>query len=392
MKVSGGPVQVIEFADAEVKRICVENWGGADGGTAAVSTRVSGKAIAGIAGEMTYRQAADVKVIGGQFAGNAIIETFEELRFFTGLLYLGTSQGGAFYNCTNLRSVILPESLLRLGPSDGYSYSSGVFKNTAIESLSIPDNVSLISDSAFSGCTNLKTVRWGSSLKYPAHSRYWSNTFHGCSKLERIDNWPADVKTIGVSDFYGVKVLDWSFMDFSKINSIEGSAFYGANVKEELVLPLVTSLGSYFVRGSNIRRLFLPSLNSLTRYEFAYSTLQVLDIGGEPSGRIQNSGGRIYNLIIRNSSVPSITFSTVSLINRVFVYAAVYDDFVTTYASLASKTFVIGGQEWIDEFGSSSEWADYPDGCNPLISTVLGGGDKNIIKSWLLRSNERRAA
>ena len=374
MKVSGGPVQVIEFADAEVKRICVENWGGDDGGTAAVSTRVSGKAIEGIAGEMTYRQAADVKIVNAEFAGNTLIETFDELRFFTGLLRLGTGRGGAFCNCTNLRSVILPESLEKIGPSDGYTYSNGVFKNTAIESISIPDKVTIISDQAFYGCSKLKFVRWGSSLKYPAHSRYWSSTFNGCTLLEHIDNWPSNVTTIGSSDFSGVKVLDWSFMDFSKITSIGGSAFYGANVKEELVLPLVTSLGGYFARGSNIRRLYLPSLYSLSRYEFAYSTFQVLDIGGEPSGRIQNSGGRIYNLILRNSSVPSITFPTVSLINRVFVYAAVYDDFVTTYASLASKTFVIGGQEWIDEFGSSSEWGDYPDGCNPLVSIGLGGG------------------
>ena len=73
------PDEPIEFVDAEVKRICVEQWGGTDGGVATASDRVGNKKVRGKTGEITYRQAASVKNIRTQFQLNSTIEYFDEL-------------------------------------------------------------------------------------------------------------------------------------------------------------------------------------------------------------------------------------------------------------------------------------------------------------------------
>ena len=83
--------QPIKFADPEVERICVENWGAN--------------------GVITKKQAAAVTSLGGVFKGNRQITSFDELRFFTGLTRISTmySDGqGEFYDCRNLKSIILP--------------------------------------------------------------------------------------------------------------------------------------------------------------------------------------------------------------------------------------------------------------------------------------------
>lgn len=52
---------------------------------------------------------------------------------------------------------------------------------------------------------------------------------------------------------------------------------------------------------------------------------------------------------------------------NLFVYQKYYDTYVNdAYWSTADNIYVIGGEEWVNTFGSSDEWADYTDGVNPL--------------------------
>ncbi len=57
---SSDPGTPITFADSRLKELLVGLWGGENGGTAAVSTRLNGKVIKGIAGEITDKQAASI--------------------------------------------------------------------------------------------------------------------------------------------------------------------------------------------------------------------------------------------------------------------------------------------------------------------------------------------
>ena len=129
----------IDFADAAVKTICVNNWD------------TNGD------GELSYTEAAAVTSIPySTFAENATITSFDEFQYFTGVTSLGYDSHydegmdyyGAFYGCTSLTSIILPPALKTI--------SYACFRNcTGLTEITIPASVTTIQQIAFLGCTNL---------------------------------------------------------------------------------------------------------------------------------------------------------------------------------------------------------------------------------------------
>ena len=81
---------IISFTDADVKAICVANWD------------TNGD------GELSKTEAAAVTDLGTLFKFNSNIDTFEELRYFTGLTSIGDN---AFYYCSGLTNIIIPNSV-----------------------------------------------------------------------------------------------------------------------------------------------------------------------------------------------------------------------------------------------------------------------------------------
>ena len=124
----------IDFADANVKAICVANW----------DTNHNG--------ELSKAEAASVTDLGEVFSGNTTITSFNELQYFTGLTSI---HDNAFKGCTNLTSIILPNGLTTIGGC--------AFRSTAITSLTIPASVTYIAVSADGGgltedCTSLMNI------------------------------------------------------------------------------------------------------------------------------------------------------------------------------------------------------------------------------------------
>lgn len=120
---------VIHFIDPEVKRICVELWGGKDGGSAAANTRVGNRKVPGIEGELTYRQAASVKTINTHDFNDTAIREFTELRHFTSLADMSQ---GTFLRCTSLEEISIPPSLKRI-------FHQGFLGCTALKRVNISD-------------------------------------------------------------------------------------------------------------------------------------------------------------------------------------------------------------------------------------------------------------
>jgi len=89
----------ITFADAEVKEICVNKW----------DTNHDS--------ELSYEEAAAVTDLGTAFKFNTEIKSFDELQYFTGLKSIG---GYAFWGCSGLTSVTIPNSVTSIG---GYAFS-----------------------------------------------------------------------------------------------------------------------------------------------------------------------------------------------------------------------------------------------------------------------------
>lgn len=101
----------IDFEDAAVKTICVNNWGGATGG----STGIPGKA-----GEITMAQAAAVSSVGTQFSNTDYTTTFLDLAsLFPNLLRV--SVNGAFNKATHLTRITFPPSFTQLMEANFYN-------------------------------------------------------------------------------------------------------------------------------------------------------------------------------------------------------------------------------------------------------------------------------
>ena len=128
---------------------------------------------------------------GGEEApwGTAITRVIIE----EGVTSLGSYQSNAFYDCTNLTSVSLPNTLTHIG--DG-SFSGC----TNLEEIIIPNSVEYIGDSAFKNCSKLK------SIKIPSHISSLSySTFENCSALSTV-YWDV-ISSIGKDAFSGCSAL-----------------------------------------------------------------------------------------------------------------------------------------------------------------------------------------
>lgn len=84
--------------DNEVKRICVQNWGGNY-----------------VDGEITKYEASQVTGIGNVFVGNTNITNFNELKYFTGLTWFRVSNSEGIFKNSSLEYVKFPDNAKNLG-------------------------------------------------------------------------------------------------------------------------------------------------------------------------------------------------------------------------------------------------------------------------------------
>ena len=115
----------------------------------------------------------------------------------------------AFYKCTSLESITIPEGCVEVGGFDGCinllnitipksvkKIGSHAFQDCkCFESFVVPEGVEELGYGAFEGCTNLKTIILPSTLK-----RIGNYAFKGCTSLEKIV-LPDGVQEIGEKAF-----------------------------------------------------------------------------------------------------------------------------------------------------------------------------------------------
>ena len=135
---------IISFADANVKTLCVSNWGGNV-----------------VAGEITYGEIKAITSLGNVFKRNTAITSFNELAYFKGITGL---TNGEFVRCTNLTDIVIPSNVVELGKC-------------------------VAGGNTFSGCSNLSgltILSEGQNLLYSGtfnNNSYWMSFSHNSTPI-----------------------------------------------------------------------------------------------------------------------------------------------------------------------------------------------------------------
>jgi len=156
----------IVFSDATVKALCIQHWD------------TNGD------GELDMDEAAAVTSIGVLFE-NSTIKSFKELIYFTGLKSI---ENYAFYGCSSLISIMLPNSVTHIG--------KGAFGNcVSLTEVGLPEHLDRIEKYTFYSCKRLIHIVIPNSVVVIGE-----NAFEGCESLSAI-TIPSSVTTIGSAAF-----------------------------------------------------------------------------------------------------------------------------------------------------------------------------------------------
>lgn len=134
---------------------------------------------------------------------------------YEGITYSVVSIGGsAFANCSDLKSISLPESIDNI-QSYAFLNCSGML------SLTMPNAVTKIRDYAFKGCSRLSSIVMGNSI-----SAIGDGAFNDCSELTTI-KIPRSVISLGEKIFVGCRNLETINVDYENTNyaSYDGCLF-----------------------------------------------------------------------------------------------------------------------------------------------------------------------
>ena len=145
---------------------------------------------------------------------------------------------GAFYNCSNLTSIIISDSATSIGTFAFYNCSS-------LTNITIPNSVTSIGGAAFEGCSSITSITISDSV-----TSIGSAAFEGCSNLTSI-TIPNSITSIGGSTFQNCYSLT-NITIPNSVTSIGGGAFYGCSSLTSITIPdSVTSIGSSTFYGCN---------------------------------------------------------------------------------------------------------------------------------------------
>ncbi len=212
----------------------------------------------------------------------------------------------AFYNCTNLSEIILPETIKTLSykslsntaiesislPTSLQTIGGDAFKDTPIKTIVIPNSVTSIGSWAFYRCRNLTSVILPDGLK-----SLESYTFQYCNELETIVLPP----TITV-------IRDYSFANCPKLKTI----YMGPNVSQ--------ISANAFLNSENLTDIYItaqsaPKIEASTFPEKAYANV-TLHLQGDGTESIYRKN-TIWNKFTKEAKLltPPTEMKTYNYVN-----------------------------------------------------------------------------
>jgi len=176
--------------------------------------------------------------------------SFKVSNDYTVGIETGKLPNAIFRNCSSLNSIILPNTISRIG---GEAFR----ECTNLELIDIPASISVIEYSAFTGCSNLKSITIPSSV-----TAIGNEIFSQCAKLEDVVFEENSKLTV---------IPDWAFGNTNRIKTIQipssvtsigNYAFYDNNNLTEVVFEAGSQLTvikeQTFYSCDNLQRIIVP--------------------------------------------------------------------------------------------------------------------------------------
>ena len=168
-----------------------------------------------------------------------------------------TIGGWAFWNCEDLTSVLIPDSVTTIG-DDAFSYCD-------LTSVTIPGSVTEMAG-AFYNCRKLTSVTFANGV-----TTIGNYAFNGCESLTSV-TIPDSVTKIGYGAFYGCKKLK-SIAIPDNVTTIGGSAFRQCSSLTSITIPDgITTIDEFVLdECTGLTSVTIPdSVTSIGRYAFRY--------------------------------------------------------------------------------------------------------------------------
>ena len=208
-----------------------------------VSERVADVASAETYGDFQYSVLDDGMVEITKYIGSAEKVDIPEKIDGKSVTSIGDE---AFYDCTSITSVIIPDGVVSMGVS-----AFGCCTN--LESITLPDSVTNIFDWAFNRCSNLTSITIPDGVM-----RICDGVFNECSGLTKVVI-PNSVTQIGVAAFQCCTSLT-SISISNGVTSIGDGAFNRCTSLSSITIPnSVTSIGDQvFCECTSLKGITIP--------------------------------------------------------------------------------------------------------------------------------------
>ena len=217
---------------------------------------------------------------------NEIIIPSKYNDFIVTTIY-GDSENGGFSNCTNLISIVLPDTITTIGEKAFYGCSK-------LCNIEIPSSVSTIGDMAFYNCLNLINIKIPSSVTNLGYSAFYNcmNLVIYCEEDEVSNGWSKNWNISKLPVFWGINstncyenngiqfLLDFETKEASVLRYYaENQLVNIPNVILHNGQPYkVTTINSYaFYKCANINSIMIPeSINIIENYAFKDSSISIM--------------------------------------------------------------------------------------------------------------------
>ena len=204
---------IIIFVDQNVKNICVSNWD------------TNGD------GELSYSEAAAVTNLNLAFLYHEVITSFDELQYFVNLSFI---DGFEFAYCTNLSSIVIPNSVTSIG--EGVFYHCHNLQQIVVDANnSVYDSrgncnaiIETETNTLVAGCQNTVIPNTVTSI--------WYRAFSGCSGLTFIEI-PSSVEFIGDYAFSECYNLSSIMVQRENPPGLDDDAFHYVDVSIPIYVP-----------------------------------------------------------------------------------------------------------------------------------------------------------